>query len=798
MLGAACASCAPLLALAAPAGDAGPSPPAASASARPTLEPPRLLTPPDVAYPEGARGDAVVRLTVTVGDDGAVRDATPTASNEPFSSAARAAVLTFRFAPATRDGRPVSARIRFEITFREPTPEPSPEAAPPAPSGAEAPPPPPPPITQVDVRGERGEPSRSATLSRAEVRQIPGAFGDPFRALETLPGVTPIVSGFPFFYVRGAPPGNVGYFVDGVRVPYLFHVLIGPSVIHPGLIARVDLYPGGYPARFGRFAGGVVSGETVPPTPQAHGEFNVRLFDAGALAEAEVAETTVLVGGRYSYTAALLTQLSPDIELSYWDYQARVSRRLGRRDRVSTLWFGTSDYLGQKTPTQTLVLFGSEFHRGDVRWDHELDGGGELQLALALGHEQTSLAEGRFLRDRMAALRSGVTRALAPGLLLRAGSDVQLDAYDVQLSNGDEGASTRATASLFPRRTDLVTGARADVVWSVTPRLEATLGGRVDLYTSDGAAALGVDPRAALRVAVTDRLRLLSAMGVAHQPPSFVVPVPGFQPGGLRGGLQRALQQSVGIERELDAATTATLTAFHNTFFSMSDPLAVTEPRASGCAPGQFPTDSIGGDRGGQPTGNGASCGRDRFRPGTLGPDASGGGGQAVDSQGAQRRASAFEARTLGAAIGLELYLKRRMTSRLGGYLSYTLSRSTRSYGRTKRLSTFDRTHVANAALAYDLGRAWRAGTRVTFYTGLPKAPDVSDPSTRLPSFYRVDLRLEKRWQLAETAWISFVAEWMNATLRKEAITTSCTLDGCQAQMVGPITIPSLGVEGGF
>ncbi|MEI9949386.1 MAG: hypothetical protein WDO74_10485 [Pseudomonadota bacterium] len=31
----------------------------------------------------------------------------------------------------------------------------------------------------------------------------------------------------PFFFVRGAPPGNVGYFLDGIRVPLLFHIALG-------------------------------------------------------------------------------------------------------------------------------------------------------------------------------------------------------------------------------------------------------------------------------------------------------------------------------------------------------------------------------------------------------------------------------------------------------------------------------------------------------------------------------------------------------------------------------------------
>jgi len=130
--------------------------------------------------------------------------------------------------------------------------------------------------------------------------------------------------------------------------------------------------------------------------------------------------------------------------------------------------------------------------------------------------------------------------------------------------------------------------------------------------------------------------------------------------------------------------------------------------------------------------------------------------------------------------------------------ISYTLSRSTRSYGNQDYLSAFDRTHVLNVAGAYDLGRNWRAGARVVFYTGLPKAPDPTDPGTRLAPFFRLDVRLEKRWQLGRKTWLSLVAEWMNVTFSKEEVGTTCTLQGCQATTVGPITIPSLGIEGGF
>ncbi|MBL8742378.1 MAG: Plug domain-containing protein, partial [Myxococcales bacterium] len=105
--------------------------------------------------------------------------------------------------------------------------------------------PPPEPI-EVEVR----EPPKAAdatTFTRAEVRSIPGTFGDPFRVVESIPGVVPLVSGVPYYYVRGAPPGTVSYTLDGIRVPLLFHLGLGPSVVHPALIDSVEVVPGPTP-----------------------------------------------------------------------------------------------------------------------------------------------------------------------------------------------------------------------------------------------------------------------------------------------------------------------------------------------------------------------------------------------------------------------------------------------------------------------------------------------------------------------------------------------------------------------
>jgi hypothetical protein len=159
------------------------------------------------------------------------------------------------------------------------------------------------------------------------------------------------------------------------------------------------------------------------------------------------------------------------------------------------------------------------------------------------------------------------------------------------------------------------------------------------------------------------------------------------------------------------------------------------------------------------------------------------------------------------------------LTKRLSGWLSYTLSRSTRqehfltpSGGDVEAsvVSDYDRTHMLNAILAYDLGLGWHAGGRFVFFTGTPfsnLAGNVPVPpynNQRDPPFYRVDVRLEKRWRLARERFVAFIAEVQNVTLNKEVTPfgLDCkgtdTMTQCQHASIGPLTLPSLGVEASF
>jgi hypothetical protein len=676
----------------------------------------------------------------------------------PFSDAALAATKTWKFAPALRDGHAIAARIRYSLQFAPPEPvalSPPPPEPPPPPANANVNaklrrrvPPPSAPI-EIVVEGQRA-PAGSVVLTRDETRAVPGSFGDPLRAIEAQPGVVPILSGLPAFFIRGAPPANVGFFFDGVEIPLLYHAFFGPSVLHPGFIDQIEFYPGSAPAEYGRFAGPVVAVSPRPLQCRASGEGNVRLVDAGGLIETgplvdgtDCANTGARVGGRYSYAGLVLSLLS-DAELDYWDYQVQASHPLGRHDRVSVISFGAYDLF---RPPRTSVNNGAElsFHRVDLRWDHQLGARSEVRLAVTGGYDQTagSDAPSSIVTDHSLKLRSEFKWRFAARASLRAGLDTRVDRYGLQAN--PRSLNFPDFSRLFPARIDGVGGAYLSLQLEPVRGIRVAPGLRADVYSSQGVTVVGVDPRISAEFDVGRALRLQHSLGIAHQRPNFAAQVPGAQVADLANGLQWALLWSSGFRLKLPLDMNASATVFRAGYFHALDPL---------------------------------------------------GGGRdfTIDRTALDRRATV-------SAAGLEVSLTRPVTNRLGGFLSYTLSRSEQSSGDQKSPSGFDRAHILQMALSYEVGPGFRVGARTVLYSGVPELNLAGTPhftaSRRGSPFFRLDLRAEKRFRIGRTGYWGLIAEILNATSTRETVRLDCG-EVCRERTAGPVVLPSIGVEAGF
>jgi hypothetical protein len=595
------------------------------------------------------------------------------------------------------------------------------------------------------VHGEREEPS-TIHIPRSESQFVAGAFGDPFKVVEALPGMAPWLSGLPYYYVRGSPPESVGYFVDGIRVPLLFHVGPGPSTISPPLVDSVDLFPGAYPAQYGRHAGAIIAGETTPPdTTRTRGEFSARVYDANAFVEAPIDEHqgSVVAAGRYAYTQPLVSLIVPNYSLAYWDYQLRVSHRLGDSGAITLFAFGAHDelhYYGQPT-------FRIEYHRVDLRYDHNT-AAGHVRVAFTLNYDDTLTAVEQGQGTGASAALKG------PGWRLRAEADERISATARVRGGADIGATEYRVDDYPPNdgfagvqgpHTDIEGGVWGDVVWRPTPPIEIVGGARLDGYRTREETTWAPQPRLAARVRLRPDLTWLSAFGTAHQEPTEEVFVPAKLPNPATQSSQTNYQVSQAVELRLPSSVRLRLTGFASRVIAER----------------------------------------------VLGTDET----------------------EVGQSGGLEVFLRRDFTERLGGFLSYTLSRTVGTAdGVTQRVS-WDRTHLVSLVLGYDLGNSWRVGARGFVESGRPLqpvcvrncmggpglVPVMQSPGGDLPAFWRLDVRLEKRWTFPGGQWLGGTLECFNVFDRAEPIGNSYVAgQGLRINYQSAIILPSVGVEGGL
>ena len=605
-------------------------------------------------------------------------------------------------------------------------------------------------------------------LEGREIYEVPGTRGDPLSVVATLPGASRLAGFLPYIVVRGAAPGNTGYYLDGARVPILYHVAIGPSVIHPYFIDGVEFYPGSAPVRLGRFTAGLVEATTRPARrDRVHGEVDVRFTDAGGLVEVPISRPVLdrdcrrtkkrkecekgdprgalTLAGRYSYTAGVLNIVQSDARIQFWDYQARFDHDLGPRARYTAFAYGSYDDIGERAnngnPGSTYLRF--NFHRLDNRVRQRLRNGGSATYAVVLGMDTSGLQD-FFTREYRVAPRIDYripTRRKA--IQIGLGLDQEFQVFRATSRNAEEGDITNPDLGLFfSDRFVSATGGYAELIFD-KGKVQVRPGLRMDFYTQVGrspyvfntqafTSALGVDPRLLMRERLNDRWTLKQAIGLYHQPPTFPIPVPGVESFGFERGLQQNAQTSFGYEF---AAIPGLLNVEQEAYVGYLSNLQDYE----------------------------------------------------LEQESQDNPINELEdviTTVTGWAYGLETLVKLDPQLRVFGWLAYTLSRSTRNYeigGHAP--ASWDQRHILNLVLGYRISQKWNFGGRVHYHTGRPwtardENEDQSDAlrnrrnNARLPPYFQLDLRVERIWRWPK--WqMSLALDVANATYAREIF--ACT-----------------------
>jgi hypothetical protein len=154
--------------------------------------------------------------------------------------------------------------------------------------------------------------------------------------------------------------------------------------------------------------------------------------------------------------------------------------------------------------------------------------------------------------------------------------------------------------------------------------------------------------------------------------------------------------------------------------------------------------------------------------------------------------------------------LKRDLTQRLSGFLSYTWSHSNAvARDGTPFTPMSDVRHLLNAVLQYDVGYGFGVGMRLHYRTGKMAVNTIYSALRmhfehiyyRLPEFLRLDVRLSYAFRVS-FGRLEASLSLQNATLSREAINRDCfaTRTGydCVVDYQPYIVLPNLGLRADF
>ena len=322
---------------------------------------------------------------------------------------------------------------------------------------------------------------------------------------------------------------------------------------------------------------------------------------------------------------------------------------------------------------------------------------------------------------------------------------------DIQQGSGANAAAGSLAAITASLNKFYVGSAYLEALWRPTPRWLIRPGIRGDTYNDGTTSASSGDPRFTVRYKLFNRhlpdipqnsddsaVWLKGSAGIYHQPPRFVLPLPGLDMLPLKYGVLKSYQTSLGAEIPLQQRFQFSVDGYFNymdpTIFDLAvnSSSVITQPN-----PTLIPTSIL------------------------------------TQTMDLQRTIDNLTHAETGRAYGLEFLLRRQSKSGIFGWISYTISRSERLQQTQRGLAwvpyDFDRLQLVNVVMGIPLPRNWDLGLRGQYQGGRPATTTAGYNTGRTDGYFRVDLRVDKRavWK----KWLlDFYVDITNVALLPEEI----------------------------
>jgi hypothetical protein len=629
-------------------------------------------------------------------------------------------------------------------------------------------------VEQVEVKAVRiREKARVSSLSSSELAKIPGASGDPMKAIQALPGVASIDDSSSAPAVRGARPSDNLYYVDFLPVGYLFHLGGLASVFNGDLVRRFDMYGAAWSPEYGDALGAIFDVSLRRPRlDRIGGKIDSSFLGATVLAEGPIGEDkSFFISARRSWFDAVAKTGEDKTEgvtftiPVYHDVQGRFIWELSPNNLLRVDYSGAADRLtfdvkpGGRIAQKDPVLAGGGADRKSydslaVVWDADFGRYGAHTTAIGQMINRDSIRIGRAGKSEIDTTlnyfryqtqqRFAKQHELTIGAAVNARRiDADIDINDPRCTEFDPNCDLSSAPRVKSRQKfrQNTNEFYASNRWTFHPQWAAIAGFR---FTNDDYLKKSyTEPRAALEWSPAATTTLSAAFGRHNQ-----------------------VADNEQILRDLGNPALLHLRSTHTA-------LGITH---------KFGKEwSVRGE-----------VYKKEFQDLVI----------------ADQRLN-YRNGAKGTAEGLELLIKREPTARLSGFASVTLSRARRINEITGERFPFDYDQpvIVNLVALWKQSERWQYGAKLSYHSGSPYTPIVGTGfyadgrvrpiygdinSQRLPAYHRLDLRAD--WKVSPKLTAYF--ELINAYGRKNLAGYNYSPDYKTREPVYQLpTLPSIGVQ---
>ena len=197
--------------------------------------------------------------------------------------------------------------------------------------------------THFDAIGDREVETSQLQMTPNNIKNIPSAHGDIFKAIKFLPGVEATDPFSPLYSVRGGDPSGNLVLLDGVTVYNPYHFATADGLFNTQTVKDIDLFVGGFGSEYGGRNSSILYITTKDGNmDKLHGEIEPTTTHTKVFLEFPVGKNgSMMVAGRYFYDLPMRFALGS--KSFFYDANISYTNRLNAKNRLTIKLFDSQD-----------------------------------------------------------------------------------------------------------------------------------------------------------------------------------------------------------------------------------------------------------------------------------------------------------------------------------------------------------------------------------------------------------------------------------------------------------------------